>query len=51
MSHSQQKAVPPVCVEPHTIVLATLAGNEYHLARYEDLSQLEDDVVSFLPTH
>ena len=54
MSHSQQQGVPPVCIEPHTIVLATLAGNEYHmpanLAHYEDLSQLEDDIVSFLPT-
>ena len=54
MSRCQQRAVPPNCNEPHTIVLVTLAGNEYHmpanLARYEDLSQLEDDVVSFLPT-
>ena len=54
MSHSQQQGVPPVCIEPHTIVLAALAGNEYHmlanLAHYEDLSQLEDDIVSFLPT-
>ena len=52
MSHSQ--AVPPVCIEPNVIALATLAGNEYHmpasLAHYEELSQLEDDVVSFLPT-
>ena len=36
------------------LVLSTLAGNEYHmptnLAYYEDLSQLEDDIVSFLPT-
>ena len=54
MSYSQQQAVPPVCIEPHAIVLATLAGNDYHmpanLAHYDDLSQLEDDVASFLPT-
>ena len=42
--------------EPHAIVivLATLAGNEYHmpanLAHYEDLLQSEEDIVSFLPT-
>ena len=52
--HHQQQAVQPDCNEPRDIVLATLAGNEYHmpanLAHYEDLSQLEDDVVSFLPT-
>ena len=54
MPHHQQQAVQPDCNEPRDIVLATLAGNEYHtpanLAHYEDLSQLEDDVVSFLPT-
>ena len=36
------------------ITLVTLAGNEYHtpanLTHYEDLTQLEDDIVSFLPT-
>ena len=34
--------------------MVTLAGNEYrmpaNLARYEDIDQLEDDVVNFLPT-
>ena len=34
--------------------VAVLAGNEHHmpanLAHCEDLSQLEDDIVSFLPT-
>ena len=36
------------------IVLVTLAANEYHmpanLAHYEALAELEDDVISFLPT-
>ena len=55
MPHHQQQAVQPDCNEPRDIlVLATLAGNECHmpasLAHYEDLLQLEDDVVSFLPT-
>ena len=54
MPHLQQQAAQPDCNEPHAIVLATLAGNEHHmpanLAHYEDLSQLEDDVVNFLPT-
>ena len=42
--------------DEHAIVitLVTLAGNEYHmpvnLTHYEDLAQLEDDIVSFLPT-
>ena len=46
MPHHQQQAVQPDCNEPRDIVLATLAGNEYHmpanLAHYEDLSQLEE---------
>ena len=56
MSCRQQQAVTPYCHEPHAIVivLATLAGNEYHmpanLAHDEDFLQLEDDVVGFLPT-
>ena len=54
MTHPQQQTAQPACNEPYAIVLATLAGNEYHtpanLAHYEDLSQLEDDIVSFLPT-
>ena len=36
------------------IKLVTLAGNEYsmqaNLTHYDDLTQLEDDIVSFLPT-
>ena len=36
------------------ITLVTLAGTEYsmpaNLTHYEDLTQLEDDIVSFLPT-
>ena len=36
------------------INLVTLAGNEYsmqaNLTHYDDLTQLEDDIVSFLPT-
>ena len=36
------------------IHLVTLAGNEYitqaNLTHYEDLTQLEDDILSFLPT-
>ena len=54
MTHLQQQAAQLDCPEPHIIVLVTLAGNEYHMpanfAHYEDLSQLEDDVVGFLPT-
>ena len=54
MTHLQQQDAQLDCNEPHVIVLVTLAGNEYRMpanfARYEDLSQLEDDVVSFLPT-
>ena len=56
MPGQQQQALTPYGQEPHAIVivLATLAGNEYHmpanLAHYEDLSQLEEDIVSFLPT-
>ena len=56
MPGHQQQAFTPYGQEPHAIViaLATLAGNEYHmpanLAHYEDLSQLEEDIVSFLPT-
>lgn len=46
--------MPQVCIEPQVIVLATIAGNEYHmpanLAHHEELAQLEDDVVCFLPT-
>ena len=46
----------PCAAKSHAIVivLETLAGNECHmpanLAHYEDLSQLEEDIVSFLPT-
>ena len=56
MPGHQQQAFTPYGQEPHAIVivLATLAGNEYHmsanLAHYEDLSQLEEDIASFLPT-
>ena len=56
MPGQQQHALTPYGQEPRAIViiLATLAGNEYHmpanLAHYEDLSQLEEDIVSFLPT-
>ena len=54
MTHLQQHAVQLDCNEPPVIVLVTLAGNEYYMpanfAHYEDLSQLEDDVVGFLPT-
>ena len=56
MPGQQQQALTPYGQEPHAIVivLATLAGNEYHmpanLAHYEDLSQLEEDIASFLPT-
>ena len=57
MPDQQQQELPPHGQEPHAIiviVLATLAGNEYHipanLAHYEDLSQLKDDIVGFLPT-
>ena len=36
------------------IMLVTLAGNEYsmqtNLTHYDDLTQLEDDILSFLPT-
>ena len=36
------------------IKLVTLAGNEYsmqaNLTHYDDLTQLEDDIISFLPT-
>ena len=36
------------------IILVTLAGNEYstqaNLTHYDDLTQLEDDIISFLPT-
>ena len=52
----QQLVVTSDRQEPYAIdlVLSTLAGNEYcmptNLAYYEDLSQLEDDIVSFLPT-
>lgn len=54
MACPQQQATTVDLMEPHTVVLATIAGNEYHmptnLAQYEELSQLEDDIVSFLPT-
>ena len=36
------------------IKLVTLAGNEYsmqaNLTHYDDLTQLEDDIIGFLPT-
>ena len=36
------------------IKFVTLAGNEYsmqaNLTHYDDLTQLEDDIISFLPT-
>ena len=53
MPSQQQQELTLYGQEPHAIVivLATLAGNEYHmpanLAHYEDLSQLEEDIVSF----
>ena len=54
VTHLQQQTAQPDCNEPYAIVLATLAGNEYHmpanLPHNEHLSQLEDDIVSFLPT-
>ena len=54
MSSLLQQPAPPDCKEPDSIVLVTLAGNEYrmpaNLAHYEDFEQLEDDVVNFLPT-
>ena len=54
MSSLLQQPAPPDCKEPDSIVLVTLAGNEYrmpaNLAHFEDFDQLEDDVVSFLPT-
>ena len=54
MAHLQQQSEQLGCNEPHVIALITLAGNEYRVpanfVHYEDLSQLEDDVVGFLPT-
>ena len=52
---------PQSGINPHdhdryaiVITLVTLAGNECYtpanLTHYEDLTQLEDDIVSFLPT-
>ena len=54
MTHLLQKPVQPECTATGSIVLVTLAGNEYHmpanLEHYEDFEQLEDDVVNFLPS-
>ena len=51
---SLQQPVQPECQATDSIVLVTLAGNEYHmpanLEHYEDFEQLEDDVVNFLPS-
>ena len=56
MLSQQQQGLTPHDHDRYAIVIAlvTLAGNEYHmpanLAHYEDLTELEDDIVSFLPT-
>ena len=56
MSSQQRPGIMPHGHDRYDIVitLVTLAGTEYYtpanLTHYEDLAQLEDDIVSFLPT-
>ena len=56
MSSQQRPGITPHGHDRYDIVitLVTLAGTEYsmpaNLTHYEDLTQLEDDIVSFLPT-